>query len=49
MVSGGQLKKIQAIIDDLPLVKTVIVLDEQAKYQEKEISYKSLLNKARNT
>jgi long-chain acyl-CoA synthetase len=47
MVSGGQLKKIQAIIDDLPLVKTVIVLDEQAKYQEKEISYKSLLKQGK--
>jgi len=41
MVSGGQLKKIQTIINDLPLVKTVIVLDVQAKYQEKEISEKT--------
>jgi len=47
MVSGGQLKKIQAIIDDLPLVKIVIVLDTQAKYQKKEISYKSLLKQGK--
>ena len=47
MVSGGQLKKIQTIINDLPLVKTVIVLDVQAKYQEKEISYKNLIKQGK--
>ncbi|MDF9829669.1 AMP-binding protein [Parabacteroides sp. PF5-6] len=37
MVSGQQLKKIRSIIDQLPLVEKVIVLDEQTAYQEKEI------------
>jgi len=38
MVSGTQLKKVRAIIDQLPEVKKVIVFDEQAQYGEKEIS-----------
>ena len=38
MVSGTQLKKVRAIIDQLPEVKKVIVFDEQAEYGEKEIS-----------
>jgi long-chain acyl-CoA synthetase len=37
MVSGSQLKKIRAIISDLPLVEKIIVLDPQATYEEKEI------------
>jgi Long-chain acyl-CoA synthetases (AMP-forming) len=37
IVSGRQLSKIRAIIDQLPLVKKVIVLDDQPEYQEKEI------------
>ena len=38
MVSGTQLKKVRAIIDQVPEVKKVIVFDEQAEYGEKEIS-----------
>ena len=38
MVSGTQLKKIRQIKDRLPLLKQVIVLDAQEKYEEKEIS-----------
>ncbi|MCD7978507.1 MAG: AMP-binding protein [Tannerellaceae bacterium] len=39
MVSGSQLKKIRAIMDQLPLIEKVIVFDEQPEYQEKEISF----------
>lgn len=38
MVSGTQLKKIRAIIDQIPLVEKVIIFDEQVVYEEKEIS-----------
>ena len=38
MVSGTQLKKVRAIIDQLSEVKKVIVFDEQAEYGEKEIA-----------
>ena len=38
MVSGTQLKKVRAIIDQLPEVKKVIVFDDQAQYGEKEIA-----------
>lgn len=38
MVSGTQLKKVRAIIDQLPEVKKVIVFDEQTEYGEKEIA-----------
>lgn len=38
VVSGNQLKKIRSIIDKLPLVEKVIILDEQPEYQEKEIA-----------
>lgn len=37
LVSGTQLKKIRAIIEKLPLIEKVIVFDEQATYNEKEI------------
>lgn len=37
MVSGQQLKKIRAIIDQLPLVEKVIIIDEQPAYEEKEL------------
>ncbi len=39
MVSGNQLKKIRSIMDQLPLVEKVIVLDELKEYQEKEIAW----------
>ncbi len=38
MVSGTQLKKVRAIIDQLPEVKKVIVFDEQPQYGAKEIA-----------
>ncbi len=37
MVSGGQLKKIRNIIDNLPDIKQIIVIDPQEEYQEKEV------------
>ena len=38
MVSGTQLKKVRAIIDQLPEVQKVIVFDEQDHYEDREIS-----------
>lgn len=38
LVSGHQLKKIRNILDQLPRIEKVIIFDEQAAYQEKEIS-----------
>lgn len=38
VVSGTQLKKIRNIINLLPSVKRVIVLDDQKEYQEREIA-----------
>ena len=38
MVSGQQLGKIRAIKDKLPAVRKIIVLDEQAEYQDREMS-----------
>ena len=37
LVSGNQLKKIRAIMDKLPLLRQVIVFDDQPEYKEKEI------------
>lgn len=37
VVSGNQLKKIRKIVDQLPLLQKVIVLDAQPAYEEKEI------------
>jgi len=37
VVSGNQLKKVRLIIDKLPLVQKVIVLDAQESYNENEI------------
>lgn len=42
LVSGGQLKKIRSIVEALPLLKRVIVLDEQEHYQTQEISLKEV-------
>ena len=38
MVSGTQLKKVRAIINQLPEVKKVIVFDEQDHYEDREIA-----------
>ena len=43
MVSGNQLKKIRAIMDRLPLVEKVIVMDGQTEYKEKEIPLSEVL------
>ena len=47
LVSGGQLKKIRMIVDALPEVLTVIVLDEQEAYEAKEISLSQVLEEGR--
>ena len=38
IVSGSQLQKVRAIVNDLPLLKKIIVFDEQEIYRAKEIS-----------
>ncbi len=43
MVSGTQLKKVRAIISQLPEVKKVIVFDEQSQYGEKEIALSEVM------
>jgi len=43
MVSGGQLKKIRAIISQLPQVKKVIIFDDQPDYEPNETSLSELL------
>ncbi|VBB48292.1 AMP-dependent synthetase and ligase [uncultured Paludibacter sp.] len=47
LVSGGQLKKIRQIIDQLPNVKNVIVFDAQEKYETKEICLNELIEKGK--
>jgi len=46
LVSGGQLKKIRSIIDQLPDIKKIIIFDEQPDYQPLEICLRELLEKA---
>lgn len=43
LISGNQLKKIRAIMDKLPLVEKIIVIDELPEYKEKEISWSEVL------
>ncbi len=43
MVSGSQLSKIRAIIDQLPTVQKVIVFDRQEEYAAKELSIDDVL------
>jgi long-chain acyl-CoA synthetase len=43
LVSGTQLKKIRAIIQDCPLVEKIIVFDPQSACDEKEISFENVL------
>lgn len=43
LVSGNQLKKIRSIMDKLPLVEKVIVIDELPEHKEKEISWSEVL------
>jgi long-chain acyl-CoA synthetase len=42
-VSGGQLKKIRSIANSLPLVKKIIILDEQASYEDRETSLTDII------
>lgn len=44
MVSGGQLKKIRAIVDALPQIEKVIVFDEQPAYEANEIALAEIMN-----
>lgn len=43
LVSGNQLKKIRTILDKLPLIEKVIIIDEQEEYNEKEIPLSEVL------
>ena len=43
LVSGGQLKKIRLIINDLPLVEKVIVFDPLDAYDDKELPLENIL------
>jgi long-chain acyl-CoA synthetase len=43
LVSGGQLKKIRAIVGSLPQIKKIVVFDRQAAYEPNEISLSELL------
>ncbi|MDR2118957.1 MAG: AMP-binding protein [Tannerellaceae bacterium] len=43
MVSGNQLKKIRAILHQLPCVEKVIVFDPQPAWQEKECSLRDII------
>ncbi len=48
IVSGNQLKKIHSIINDLPLIKKIIVLDKQNEYLEKEIFINEVIANGKN-
>jgi len=43
LVSGSQLKKIRAIVGELPQIKKIVVFDEQTEYEKNEISLTELL------
>ena len=43
IVSGNQLKKIRRIIQSLPLIEKIIILDSQETYENKEIGIDKLL------
>lgn len=43
LVSGGQLKKIRAIINELPLIEKIIVFDVLDAYDSKEIPLENIL------
>jgi long-chain acyl-CoA synthetase len=44
LVSGSQLKKIRSIVNDLPLIEKVVIMDEQESYESNEISWNELIN-----
>lgn len=43
MVSGNQLKKIRKIADRLPLLRKIIIFDEQKSYLDKEVSLSEVI------
>lgn len=43
LVSGSQLKKIRSIINDLPLIEKIVIMDDQDSYEPNEISWSELL------
>ncbi len=43
LVSGGQLKKIRAIVDSLPQIKKIVVFDDLPEYKELEIGLNQLI------
>jgi long-chain acyl-CoA synthetase len=43
LVSGGQLKKIRTIINDLPEIKNVIIFDEQPDYLPRELTLQQIM------
>lgn len=43
LVSGNQVKKIRRIMDRLPLIQKVILLDDQEEYEEKEIALSEVM------
>jgi len=43
IVSGGQLRKIRAIIHELPEVQSVLIIDDQSEYMEREIPLSRLI------
>jgi long-chain acyl-CoA synthetase len=47
-VSGGQLKKIRAIVGLLPDIKKIIIFDEQPVYESNEVSLKEILEKGKD-
>ncbi|MDR0370692.1 MAG: AMP-binding protein [Prevotellaceae bacterium] len=47
LVSGGQLKKIRAIVAELPRVEKIVVFDKQQTYEKSEISLDELKENGR--
>lgn len=43
LVSGTQLRKIRAILSDLPNIQKVIILDDQDVYEDREMSWNQLM------
>jgi len=43
LVSGGQLKKIRAIVSSIPQIKKIVIFDKQEAYEPNEISLSELL------
>ena len=47
LVSGGQLRKIRAIADQIPTIKKIIVFDDQSDYKTNEIGITDFLEQAK--